>query len=175
MRHIEYLISYDGIFTREPLKKPSNIDFNELSKGIGNIPNRELFDVYIVGGIAEGIEDTKDIDVNVVPRHPHFNWCDVKPFLDDLTRYFICKKSLITDIFFFEDISFIRDWTKHPETINKVGYVGYSTYMEIVENRVIRFYTLEQYPLHYGLRVVPFTYPSVKNIQRGYTGKKILL
>lgn len=171
----EYFVSYGDVFTYEKLSAPSLVDFNEISNDLKGVPNRALFNVYIVGGVAEGIEGTKDIDINITPVDEVFDWNLVLPFLLEITRYFVIKKKWICDVIFFDDISFIQDWTKVSENVNKVGYVGYSHRLEIVGGKVVRFIDLSGLDLWCGLRVCSFQYPSVKNITRNYRGKKVLL
>jgi hypothetical protein len=171
-----YFYSYGDIFTTEKLVSPASVNLQEVYDKINQLPFRDFFDVYVVGGVAEGVVGTGDLDINITTNlNTDFKWLVIKQFMESIARITVKEYSLRTDIIFFEDISWVNSDLKTQPARDFVGYLGHSHQLEIVEGKVKRFLDLTQLPEHFGLRVMNFRYPSVKNIQRNYSGVKIKL
>lgn len=174
MRDIKYFYQKGQITSSNRLSPPNPSTPMELREKLLEMKGFDGYfkdyTIYLTGSLVVGYENPKDMDIMVTGKLG--DTYKVYELLNIISSISITSLQTFTDVFYVRDISFLD---LDPKTSPEVKYeclTGYSMELEIVDNQITRFRDFSQLEKVGLLTKHTLTYPSEKQIQRGYEGKK---
>ena len=128
------------------------------------------YDIYYAGSLAVGYGNPKDIDVLVTGSFE--NNYEIFELMNIISNVGINLLQTFTDVFFIKDISILDLTVIRGYTTEYECYTNYSIELEIVDNEITTFRDFSNYEKVGLLTKHTLLYPSKKQIDRGYVGKK---
>lgn len=174
MRDIKYFYQKGQITSSNRLSPPNPSTPMELKEKLLEIKGFngyfKDYTIYLVGSMAVGYDNPKDMDIIVTGELG--DTYKVYELMSIISSVGITLLQTFTDVFYTQDITILD---LDPKTSPEVKYeclTGYSMELEIVDNQITRFRDFSSYEKVGLLTRHTLTYPSEKQIQRGYEGKK---
>lgn len=174
MSKVEYFYQKGNIFTFKRLRQPQLDDVTTLGMKLrhmeGFTPYFEGFNIYVVGSLAVGYHTPKDMDIIITG---FYNPTKLFELSNILLNIGINEIGVLTDVFYTNDISVLDRDVMLPEV--KYGVLApYFIEVEIIDNMVTKFRDLTKLDRMDNFSVHTFTYPTQKQLDRAYRGKKYI-
>ena len=171
MKKIPYFYRKGQITSFKRLSNPKVITISRLKEKVQDNPLFEGYQVFVAGSLAVGYENPKDIDIIVTGPYDNYKVYEV---LNELLRIGINELETFTDVFYIESIEVLDLPYFIPYNVFYDAYTPYNLEFEVVDNNVTMLRDFSKLDNEGLLVKHSLKYPSDKQLDRGYDGKKYI-